>query len=89
MKKLYVGNLPWSSTEDEVEELFAEHGKVASVKIIKNPETGRSRGFAFVEMEAGADEAAAALDGQDFGGRPLKVNEAKEREQRPRRNFQR
>ena len=88
-KKLYVGNLSWSSTEDQVRELFAKHGEVTSVKIIQDRETGRSRGFGFVEMETGADEATTALDGQDFDGRPLKINEAKEREQRPRRNFQR
>jgi len=80
-KKLYVGNLPFNTTEDDLRDLFARHGTVASVKVITDRETGRSRGFAFVEMDAnGAQEAMRALDGNQFGGRPLKVNEAQERE---------
>jgi RNA recognition motif-containing protein len=80
-KSIYVGNIPFSAREDELEELFAEHGTVTSVKVITDRETGRPRGFAFVEMEddAAADNAIRALDGRDFGGRPLRVNEARER----------
>ena len=80
MKKLYVGNLPFSATEDEVREFFSQHGTVHSVALINDRETGRPRGFGFVEMD---DEAAMAaiqnLDGADMGGRPLRVNEAQER----------
>ena len=79
-KSIYVGNLPWSATEEQVQALFAEYGKVLSVKLISDRETGRARGFGFVEMED-ADAAAAieALDNHDFGGRTLRVNEAKPR----------
>jgi cold-inducible RNA-binding protein len=80
-KKLYVGNLPFSATEDELRELFARHGSVDSVKVIMDRETGRPRGFAFVEMSepsAGAD-AIRALDGTQLGGRSLKVNEAQDK----------
>ena len=84
-KRIYVGNLPFSSTEDSVNQLFAQYGTVVSVNLITDRETGRPRGFGFVEMEDGADEAISALDNQDFEGRNLKVNEAKPREQRPRR----
>ena len=84
-KKLYVGNLPWSSTEDEIRAAFAAYGEVTSVNLIEDRETGRPRGFGFVEMdENGAREAIEALDGKDFGGRNIKVNEAKAREERPR-----
>lgn len=84
-KNIYVGNLPWSATEQDVENLFATYGQVASVKLISDRETGRARGFGFVEMESGAEEAIAALDGTDFGGRALKVNEARPRpERRPK-----
>jgi RNA recognition motif-containing protein len=84
-KKLYVGNLSWTSTENEVRTAFEAFGEVTSVKLVEDRETGRPRGFGFVEMdEAGAREAIAALDGKDFGGRNLKVNEAKPREERPR-----
>jgi RNA recognition motif-containing protein len=80
-KKLYVGNLPFSATEDELRALFEQHGDVASVNVITDRDTGRSRGFAFVEMsDASAAEAAMrALDGKDMGGRSLRVNEAQER----------
>jgi RNA recognition motif-containing protein len=77
-KKLYVGNVPWTSTEDELKSLFSTHGEVKSVVIVKDRETGRSRGFAFVEME-NADAAMNALNNADFGGRNLKINEAMER----------
>ena len=85
-KSLYVGNLPWSATEDEVRELFATHGNVTSVKLISDRETGRARGFGFVEIDA-ADAATAveALDGASFGGRTLRVNEAQPRAPRPPR----
>lgn len=81
---IYVGNLPFSSTEDDVRSLFAQYGEVSSVKLINDRETGRPRGFGFVEMEAGAPEAMEALDGSQYGGRTLKVNEARERQPRPR-----
>jgi RNA recognition motif-containing protein len=80
-KKIYVGNLPFSATEDGLRDHFARHGEVHSVRIITDRETGRSRGFGFVEMDAAAaDEAIRALDQEDFGGRSLKVNEAQPRE---------
>lgn len=83
-KNIYVGNLPWNATEQDVETLFATYGQVASVKLISDRETGRARGFGFVEMENGAEEAISALDGADFGGRALKVNEARPRPERDR-----
>jgi RNA recognition motif-containing protein len=80
-KRLYVGNLPFSTTEDDLRAAFEAHGSVASVSVITDRETGRSRGFGFVEMEdaGAADEAMRALDGSDLGGRNLRVNEAQER----------
>ncbi|MDL2306569.1 RNA-binding protein [Desulfovibrio sp. OttesenSCG-928-C06] len=76
-KSLYVGNLPWSATEEEVQNLFAPHGNVLSVKLINDRETGRARGFGFVEMDdSDAATAVEALDGSSFGGRTLRVNEA-------------
>ena len=88
MKQIYVGNLPYSSSEEDVRELFAQYGEVTSVKLINDRETGRPRGFGFVEMDdSSAESAIEALDGQEFGGRSLKVNEARPREQRPRREF--
>ena len=86
-KNIYVGNLPWTATEQDVENLFATYGQVANVKLISDRVTGRARGFGFVELEGGAEEAFAALDAADYGGRSLKVNEARprpERERRPR-----
>ena len=82
MKRIYVGNLPYTATEEDVKTLFEPHGSVDSINLITDRETGRFRGFAFVEMEEGADAAIDALNDQDFGGRPLRVNVAKEREQR-------
>jgi RNA recognition motif-containing protein len=80
-KKIYVGNLPFSATEEGLRAHFGQHGEVTSVKIIIDRDTGRSRGFGFVEMDAGdADKAIRALDQEDFGGRNLKVNEAQPRE---------
>jgi len=84
MKKLYVGNLAFSTTADDLREAFGEFGPVVSADIVSDRETGRSRGFAFVEMQDGADQAIAALNGTDFQGRSLTVNEAKPREDRPR-----
>ena len=79
-KKLYVGNLPFSTSEAELRELFEQHGSVESVNVITDRETGRPRGFAFVEMEDGAADAAMrALDGSQLGGRSLRVNEAHDR----------
>ena len=84
-KNIYVGNLPWSATEQDVRAAFEAYGEVASVNLIEDRETGRPRGFGFVEMDdSGADEAIRNLDGKDFGGRTLKVNEARPRAPRPR-----
>ncbi len=83
---IYVGNLPWNASEEEVSKLFSQYGEVISAKIIMDRETGRSRGFGFVEMEKPeADEAIRAIDGTQFGGRTLKVNEAQPRQARPPR----
>lgn len=82
-KKLYVGNLSFDATEAEVRELFAQHGTVESVAMITDRDTGRFRGFGFVEMEESAANAAIkSLDGRDVNGRTLKVNEARPREER-------
>jgi RNA recognition motif-containing protein len=79
-KKIYVGNLPFSASADEVRELFAAHGNVINVNLINDRETGRPRGFGFVEMEeADADKAIEAINGTEYGGRTLNVNEARER----------
>jgi RNA recognition motif-containing protein len=83
MTKLYVGNLPFSATEDSVRALFARHGTVDSLSLITDRETGRPRGFGFVEMaNADAERAMQALNGQDFDGRALRINEAQAKEQR-------
>jgi RNA recognition motif-containing protein len=84
MTNLYVGNLAWGTTEDALREAFARHGTVTKVQIIMDRETGRPRGFAFVEMSDGAEAAIAALNGAQLDGRALTVNEAKPREDRPR-----
>lgn len=83
--KLYVGNLPFSATEAEIREVFSQYGEVGEVTLITDRETGRPRGFGFVEMrdDNGGREAIGALDGNDFGGRSLKVNEARPRTERP------
>jgi RNA recognition motif-containing protein len=83
-KKLYVGNLAFGTTSDDLRELFAEHGTVTSASVVTDRETGRSRGFGFVEMEDGAEAAIAATNMASFQGRNLTVNEAKPREDRPR-----
>ena len=83
MTSIYVGNLPFSATEEEVRDLFAEYGEVERVQLINDRETGRPRGFGFVTM--GADAAAKAisgLNGTDLGGRNLRINEAEERKPR-------
>ena len=77
-QKLYVGNLSYSATEDQLKELFGKHGTVHSAQIVTDRDTGQPRGFAFVEMD-GADEAIKHLDNQPFGGRNLKVNIAKDK----------
>jgi len=84
-RKIYVGNLPWSTTSSDLEQLFAAHGAVRSAEVISDRETGRSRGFGFVEMETdeGLQAAIAALNGHEMNGRPLTVNEARERTPRP------
>lgn len=85
MKNIYIGNLPFSTDEAEVKGLFEAYGSVNSVNLITDRDTGRLRGFGFVEMDdADATKAIESLDGQDFGGRSLKVNEARERQERPR-----
>jgi RNA recognition motif-containing protein len=82
-KKIYVGNLSFQTTEAGLSDYFAQHGEVESAVIVMDRETGRSRGFGFVEMDAaGADAAIEALDGTELDGRNLKVNEAKPRENR-------
>lgn len=86
-KKIYVGNLPFTATDDEIRELFEEYGVVQSVDIITDRDTGRPRGFAFVEMENGADEAIQALNQKELGGRQLNVNEARPRQDRRPRRF--
>ena len=84
MKKLYVGNLPFDTDEEQVRELFSTYGDVRQVDMINDRDTGRFRGFCFVAMDnSEADAAINALNGYSFGGRPLKVNEAKPREERP------
>lgn len=81
MTKIYVGNLPFSADEPQVRELFEQHGTVESVALINDRETGRPRGFGFVEMpRADAQRAIQSLNGKDMGGRPLRVNEAQERQ---------
>jgi RNA recognition motif-containing protein len=79
---IYVGNLPFSTTADDLIQLFSEHGPVDRAQVVSDRETGRSRGFGFVEMSQGGAEAIAALNGQNFQGRDLTVNEARPREDR-------
>ena len=84
--KLYVGNLSFETTENDLRELFAQHGTVTDVAILNDRETGRSRGFGFVTFTdaTGANAAIAALNGKEVSGRALTVNEARAREERPR-----
>jgi cold-inducible RNA-binding protein len=83
-KKVYVGNLSYSANEDDLRQMFEEHGTVVSAQVIMDRETGRSKGFAFVELsnDQEAQAAITALDGKEIGGRVLKVNEARPREER-------
>jgi RNA recognition motif-containing protein len=83
-KNLYVGNLSFQTTADDLREAFGQYGNVTSAQVITDRETGRSRGFGFVEMSEGAEAAISALNGADLQGRALTVNEAKPREERPR-----
>jgi RNA recognition motif-containing protein len=86
--QIYVGNIPYSKTEEDLSELFGQFGEVSSVKFINDRETGRFRGFGFVEMPdaAAAKDAISSLEGNDFDGRTLRVNEARPRQSRPPRN---
>src|SRR5262245_35796661 len=83
-KKLYVGNISFQTTSEELVQAFSQFGTVLGAQIVSDRETGRSRGFAFVEMHTGADEAIAGMNGQQLQGRTLTVNEARPREERPR-----
>src|SRR6476660_1008755 len=83
-KNLYVGNMAFSTTEDQLREAFSQFGTVTKVQLITDRETGRPRGFAFVEMSDGGAAAIAAMNGADLDGRALTVNEAKPREDRPK-----
>ena len=81
-KKLYVGNLAFATTSDDLRDAFSEYGTVSSATVITDRETGRSRGFGFVEMENGAEQAIEAMNGKELAGRTLNVNEARPREDR-------
>jgi RNA recognition motif-containing protein len=83
-KKLYVGNLAFGTTSEDLMGLFGQYGTVSNAQVVMDRETGRSRGFAFIEMSNGGDEAMQALNTAEFQGRTLTVNEAKPREERPR-----
>jgi cold-inducible RNA-binding protein len=86
MKNVYVGNLPFSATEEQLRNMFAAHGGVEKITLATDRDTGRFRGFAFVEMTdaSEADKAIAALNGSDLDGRTLNINEAKPKSERPR-----
>lgn len=79
--------MSYKTTQENLETLFSKFGAVESVKIVTDRETGRAKGFAFVTMDNGANEAIEALNGKEFDGRTLRINEAKPREERPRREF--
>lgn len=85
-KKLYVGNISFNTTSDDLVQAFSQYGTVLGAQVVADRDTGRSRGFAFVEMHDGAEEAIAALHGAQLDGRTLTVNEARPREERPRGN---
>lgn len=89
MYKLFVGGIPFSTNDDELAEAFGAHGTVASAKVITDRDTGRSKGFGFVEFESDDEGKAAekAMNGSDMGGRSITVNQARPREDRPRREF--
>jgi RNA recognition motif-containing protein len=83
MKRIYVGNLPWSADDNSLRDVFSAVGTVHSSSVITDRDTGRSRGFGFIEMDdSDADKAIEQLNGQDMDGRPLRVNEARERTSR-------
>jgi len=86
MYKLFVGGLPFATTDDELREIFAAHGAVATANVVRDRETGRSKGFGFVEFENEEEGKAAekALNGSEFGGRTISVAEARPKEDRPR-----
>lgn len=87
-KTLFMGNLPWSTTSEDLSELVAQYAEVISARVATDRETGRSRGFGFVEVPADQAEAAIeALNGYELNGRAITVNEARPREDRPRRRF--
>jgi RNA recognition motif-containing protein len=88
-KKLYVGNLSFETTESELQELFGQAGSVETVRIIMDRETGRSKGYGFVEMQTGGDEAIAVMNGREFNGRALSVNAARPMSSRDERGFKR
>ena len=81
LRNIYIGNISWSASDEQLHELFAAFGSVSSARVITDRETGRSRGFGFVEMEDGADEAIAELNGHEMDSRPLRVSEARGRDQ--------
>jgi len=81
-KNIFVGSLAWATTSEGLEQAFAQYGVVTSAKVISDRETGRSKGFGFVEMESGGDEAIEGLNGADMDGRQIVVNEARPREDR-------
>ena len=86
VKKIYVGNLPWSATEADLRELFSSVGTVHSAAVITDRDTGRSRGFGFIEMDdSDAEQAISQLDGREMGTRPLRVNEAQDRQRKSTR----
>jgi RNA recognition motif-containing protein len=89
MYKLFVGGLPFSTTDEELAQVFGAHGTVTSATVVKDRETGRSKGFGFVEFEKDDEGKAAekALHNSDMGGRTITVNEARPKEDRPRRDF--
>lgn len=88
MKKIYIGNLPWSATDASLRDAFATFGDVQSASVVTDRETGRSRGFGFVEMDAAdADKAISELDGRDLDGRAMRVNEARPKERRERSDW--
>jgi len=89
MYKLFVGGLPFATTDEELQAAFAAHGTVASAVVVKDRDTGRSKGFGFVEFESDDEgkAAEAALNGSDMGGRSITVNQARPKEDRPRRDF--
>jgi RNA recognition motif-containing protein len=87
-KNIYVGNLSYSSTDEDLRAAFEQYGEVHSARVITDRDTGRSRGFGFVEMDEGsADEAIQAMNGSELQGRALRVNEARPRQPRPPRNW--